>query len=224
MEKIVNTAIPPGDVGFVDDNMYPYKNGQGDAAKCKSMLASAGYQNGVTLPYPYANDSVNSATFPAIQASLQPCGVNLVGKPEPGSTSSSTWATPRSTTRLAPGTWASRAGSLTGGGPNGRTIIDPLFKTRCVVNTNNYGCLSDPALDKPSSRRGRTAVAVGALWARRTTSSCRTPRSCRWRAQNFLATRAAGCRTPGSTAIVFTPNIGTPDITNVWLNPTALAS
>ena len=44
--KIINTAIPPGAAGFQNYNPYPSKNSEGDATKCKALLAQAGYKNG----------------------------------------------------------------------------------------------------------------------------------------------------------------------------------
>ena len=38
--KIINTAIPPGNVGYQNYNLYPDNNGQGDIAKCKAELAA----------------------------------------------------------------------------------------------------------------------------------------------------------------------------------------
>src|SRR5262249_8817375 len=56
--KVLNTAIPPGNTGFQNYNLYPTNNSQGNPAKCKSMLASAGYKHGLTLTYLYSNDSI----------------------------------------------------------------------------------------------------------------------------------------------------------------------
>ena len=83
--QIINTVIPPGNVGYVNYNMYPDNSGQGNVAMCKSDLAKAGYPNGLTLTYLYPNDSSNTRIFTAIQASLANCGITLNGKPEPGS-------------------------------------------------------------------------------------------------------------------------------------------
>lgn len=145
--KVISTAIPPGNVGYQPYNLYPDKNGQGDPAECKSVLASAGYKNGITLTYLYANDSVNSRVFAAIQASLKPCGVNLKGKPEPGSSFFVDLGNAPANNK--PGTWdLAQPGWIPDWfGNNGRTIIAPLFQTRCVLNTNNYGCFSSKALD-----------------------------------------------------------------------------
>src|SRR4029077_11368317 len=72
VSTIINTAIPPGNVGYQNYNLYPDSNRNGDPAKCKSTLAAAGYPKGVSLTYLYANDTVNYRIFAAIQASLKP--------------------------------------------------------------------------------------------------------------------------------------------------------
>jgi len=146
--QIINTAIPPGNVGFQNYNLYPDANGNGDAAKCKSMLAAAGYPHGLSLTYLYPNDSVDTQVFVSIQASLKLCGVNLKGKSEPGS------SLLRRSRQLA----GEQQGGHLGHGP-ARLVprlvrqqrphgpSAPLFQTNCVVNTNNYGCYNNPALD-----------------------------------------------------------------------------
>src|SRR6266700_1503151 len=147
VSKVISTAIPPGNVGYQNYNLYPDNNGNGDTAKCKSTLAAAGYPHGVSLTYLYANDTINSRIFAAIQASLKPCGLNLTGKPEPGSSFFVDLG--NSPVNSRPGTWdVGQPGWIPDWfGNNGRTIIDPLFRTRCVVNTNNYGCFTSKELD-----------------------------------------------------------------------------
>src|ERR1700733_2736680 len=66
--QILNTVIPQGNTGYVNSNMYPDNNGQGNVATCKSDLATAGAPNGVTLTYTYPSDSSNTRIFTAIQA------------------------------------------------------------------------------------------------------------------------------------------------------------
>ena len=36
--KVISTVIPPGNVGYVNYNLYPDNNGQGNVAMCKSDL------------------------------------------------------------------------------------------------------------------------------------------------------------------------------------------
>jgi peptide/nickel transport system substrate-binding protein len=220
VEKVINTAIPPGNVGYVAGNMYPNNNGQGDPAKCKSTLAAAGYPKGVSLTYLYVNDSVNSRIFAAIQASLKPCGVNLVGKPEPGSSFFVDLG--NSPVNNKAGTWdLGQPGWIADWwGPNGRTIMDPLFKTRCVVNTNNYGCLSDPNLDKAIEAAEAAPLSQSApLWAKADNIVMQDAAIVPLAGAELPAYSSARVQNAGATAIVYAPNIGTPDITNVWLDP-----
>jgi len=221
VSKIIYTAIPPGNVGYQNYNDYPDQNGQGDIAMCKADLAKAGFKNGVSLNYLYANDSVNTRIFAAIQASLKPCGVNLVGKPEPGSSFFVDLG--NSPVNNRPGTWdLGQPGWIPDWfGPNGRTIMDPLFRTRCVVNTNNYGCYNSKTLDNliTQAETATSVSAAAALWHQAD--------------QNVMANAvivplgdgqepfysSARVHEAGTSAIVFAPNIGGPDITNVWLNP-----
>ncbi|WP_220183127.1 ABC transporter substrate-binding protein, partial [Sphaerisporangium album] len=45
----LHTAIPPGNIGYQEYDPYPTPNDEGDPAKCRSMLAEAGYPDGLTL-------------------------------------------------------------------------------------------------------------------------------------------------------------------------------
>ena len=146
--QIINTVIPPGNVGFVSNNPYPDNNGNGNVATCKSMLSQAGYPHGVTLTGLYINDSVNTQVFEAIQASLKNCGINLSSKPEPASSYFTDLG--NAPVNNKPGQWdvATSAGWFPDWwGNNGRTIVPPFFQTNCVVNTINYGCYSSSKMD-----------------------------------------------------------------------------
>src|ERR1700722_6372193 len=83
--NVINTVIPPGNVGYVNSTMYQDDNGAGDVTACKDALKAGGHPSGITLNYMYPNDSSNTRVFEAIQASLALCGITLTGKGEPGS-------------------------------------------------------------------------------------------------------------------------------------------
>jgi peptide/nickel transport system substrate-binding protein len=220
-QKIINSAIPPGNVGYVSTNPYPDNNGNGNISKCKALLSQAGYPSGVTLTTMYVNDSVGTRNFEAIQASLKACGINLAGKPTPGS---SYFVTLGNAPSNKPGQWdlATSTGWIPDWyGLNGRTVVPPFFQTSCVINTINYGCYSSPQMDSliKQAEAAPSASQAGALWGQ----------------ANLLALKEAvivpllSYQPPyysskrvwnaGSSAIVWQPNIGGPDITNVWLNP-----
>jgi len=217
--QIINTAIPPGNVGFQNYNLYPSAGSLGDTAKCKAMLASAGYKNGLTATYLYPNDSVNSAVFAAIQASLKPCGVNLTGKAEAGSTFF---------VDLGNAPVNNKAGTFDMGqagwfpdwfGNNGRTVIAPLFQTNCVLNTTNYGCYSSTTLDGLiHNAEGATSLtAAGTDWHAADENVMKNAVLVPLLSQQLLMYSSANVLEAKTTAIVYAPNIGGPDVTNVWL-------
>ncbi|MHB1432328.1 MAG: ABC transporter substrate-binding protein [Streptosporangiaceae bacterium] len=217
--KIINTAIPPGNVGYQNYNLYPSNNSEGDTAKCKSLLASAGYKNGVSLTYLYPNDSVNTAVFQAIQASLRPCGVNLKGKPEAGSTFFVDLG--NAPVNNKPGTWdMGQAGWFPDWfGNNGRTTIAPLFQTNCVLNTTNYGCYSSSKLDNliKQAEAATSLSQAGSLWHQADLNVMQNAVVVPLLSQQLVIFSSSRIANKGSSAIVYQPNVGGPDVTNIWV-------
>jgi peptide/nickel transport system substrate-binding protein len=216
---ILNTAIPPGNVGYQNYNLYPSTNNQGDPSKCKSMLAKAGYKNGLTVSYLYPNDSINKAEFEALAASLKPCGVDLVGKPESGSTFFVDLG--NAPANAKPGVWdMGQAGWFPDWfGNNGRTVISPLFQTNCVLNTSNYGCYSSSKLDSliKQAEASTSASQTANLWGQADRNVMSNAVVVPLLSQQLLMYSSANVQQAGTSAIVYHPNVGGPDITNVWL-------
>jgi peptide/nickel transport system substrate-binding protein len=219
--KIINTVIPPGNSGYVNSSLYPSTSSAGNIATCKSLLARAGYPHGVTLTALYINDSVNTQLFVAVQASLRACGVNLAGKPEPGSSYFVDLG--NSPVNNKPGQWdVGFPGWIPDWfGVNGRTIIPPFFQTDCVVNTINYGCYSTPAMDSliKEAEAATTASAAASLWHQADLLAMKDAvivPLLNQLAPYYSSTRVHNA---GSSAVVYAPNIGDPDITNLWLSP-----
>jgi peptide/nickel transport system substrate-binding protein len=72
-------VLPQDIVGSKNIDLYP-----NDEAKAKSMLAAAGFPNGVTLKFLYRNASEGSSkTFQTIQQDLSKIGIKVVGVPSP---------------------------------------------------------------------------------------------------------------------------------------------
>jgi len=216
---IINTAIPPGNVGYQDYNIYPTTNNQGSASKCKSLLAKAGYKKGLSVTYLYPNDSINKAEFEAIQASLRSCGVSLNGKPETGSTFFVDLG--NAPANAKPGAWdmAQPGWFPDWYGDNGRTIIGPLFETNCVLNTTNYGCYSNPQLDGliKQAESAASASQAGNLWHQADNNVMSNAVIVPLISQQLLMYSSANVEQAGTSAVVYQPNIGGPDMTNVWL-------
>jgi peptide/nickel transport system substrate-binding protein len=221
VSKIIYTAIPPGNVGYQPYNLYPDNDGAGDTTKCHADLVKAGYKNGVSLTYLYPNYSSNARIFAAIQASLKLCGINLQGKPESGGNFYVDLG--NSPVNNKPGTWdLGQTGWIADWfGNNGRTIIQPLFNNGCAFNTTNYGCYHSATLNilisKAEAATNLTQVAM--FWHQADVNVMR----------NAVIVPLVDGQAPfysskrvhnkGSSAIIYAPNIGGPDITNVWLNP-----
>ncbi len=222
---IINTVIPPGNVGYVNSNLYPDSNGQGNVAMCKSDLAKAGYPNGVTLTYMYPNDSSDTRIFTAIQASLANCGITLTGKPEPGSSFF---------TDLGNAPENNKAGQWDMGQPgwfpdwwgnNGRTIVQALFQgPNCVINTVNYGCYNNATVNSliTTAETATSPSATATAWQQADHQIMSDAAIVPIMSQNFpmySSKRVRGTTSSGTTypSALFAPNIGAPDVTNIWL-------
>ena len=222
VSQIINTAIPPGNTGYVNYNLYPDNNGNGDTAKCKSTLAAAGYPHGLTLTYLYQNDSINTQAFVSIQASLKSCGITLKGKGEPGSSFYVDLG--NSPENAKPGTWdLGQAGWIPDWfGNNGRTVISPLFETNCVINTTNYGCYNSTALDNliKQAEAATSLSAAGAIWHKADENVMKNAVFVPLLNQLLPYYSSKRVQNAGSSSVVYGPNYG-PDITNMWLNPSS---
>jgi peptide/nickel transport system substrate-binding protein len=140
----ITTAIPPGNIGYVDYNLYPTPGNNGDPAKCKSMLTAAGFPNGITLTDAYRNAGNHPAVFQSVQADLKACGITVVGSPQQQGNYYAYLENPANTKA---GKWdISEPGWVPDWfGNNGRTTMQPLFQTPCVNPTTNYGCYTSTA-------------------------------------------------------------------------------
>src|SRR5208282_916370 len=219
--QILNTVIPPGNVGYVNYNLYPDSSGQGNVAMCKSDLAKAGYPNGVTLTYIYPNDSTQTRIFTAIQASLATCGITLSGKPEPLSTMFVDLG--NSPENNKPGQWdMGQPGWIPDWfGNNGRTIVQALFQgPYCVINTVNYGCYDNSTVNSliTKAEAASSLSAAGNYWHQadmQIMSDAAIVPIMDLGFPMYSSARVRGIGSNGATSptVLFAPNIGAPDIT-----------
>ena len=225
VSKLLNGAIPPGNDGFLTTNPYPDNNGTGDETACKNALSKAGYPNGVSLTYMYANDSVNVRLFESIQASLAGCGIKLTGKAVPGSSFFVDLGNAPENNKA--GTWdmAQAAWIPDWFGNNGRSVIQALFQgPNCVVNTVNYGCYDSPAVNSLITKAEGASSEAGATadWTAANTQIMKDAVIVPFFSQTFpliASKKVRGVLPDGSSypTALFSPLIGDPDLANVWL-------
>ncbi len=90
-----------------------------------------------------------------------------------------------------------------------------------MVNTNNYGCYSSMALDSliTKAEAATSLSAAAALWHQADVNVMQNAVIVPLGDGQAPFYSSARVQNAGSTAIVYAPNIGGPDITNIWLNP-----
>ncbi len=225
VSTLLNGAIPPGNDGFLTSNPYPDNNGTGDETACKNALTKAGYPNGITITYMYANDSVNVRLFEAIQASLSGCGIKLTGKAVPGSSFFVDLGNAPENNKA--GTWdmAQAAWIPDWFGNNGRSVIQALFQgPNCVVNTVNYGCYNSPTVNSLITKaEAATSESESASdWTQANQQIMKDAVIVPFFSQTFpliASKRVRGVLPDGSSypTALFSPTIGDPDLANVWI-------
>lgn len=141
-------VIPPGNVGYQQFDLYATAQSKGDPARCKSMLATAGYPNGFTIKDVYRNAGNHPAVAQDIQADLKACGITDKLIPvNQGDYYGKYLNSPSAAQR---GVWdISEPGWVPDWyGNNGRAIIEPLFDGRNYgPNSVDYGDYDNPAVN-----------------------------------------------------------------------------
>ena len=144
--QVLNQVIAPGAEGYQQFNPYPSANNQGDPAKCKSMLASAGVSN-LTFKDFYRDNGKHPAIFQEVQADFAKCGVTVVGTPISTGYYGSKGIGGDSATRSA---WdITEPGWVPDwfGPNNGRAIAPDILNGALSYPGSDWGGFDDPAAD-----------------------------------------------------------------------------
>jgi ABC-type transport system substrate-binding protein len=88
-----------------------------------------------------------------------------------------------------------------------------------VLNTTNYGCYSNAALDSLIKQAESTTSAsqAGGLWAKADHTVISDAVIVPLLSQQLLMYSSANVQQADTSAVVYQPNLGGPDLTNVWL-------
>jgi peptide/nickel transport system substrate-binding protein len=220
LARIVNSALPPGNFGSGNSNLYRTKGGRGSPSRCSADLARAGYRRGLKLRFLYLDDHLNTAVFQAVQASLSQCGITLVGMPKPPSSYFTILFDAPANNQ--PGTWDLAAPGWISDwfGNNGRSILAPLFIGPCALNSNDYGCYHSAAVNTSVTRAeaAPSQAAAATFWRLANDQIMKDAAIVPMLSQQAPIFASGRIRENGLRGgVVFLPNIGGPDVTNIWL-------
>jgi peptide/nickel transport system substrate-binding protein len=205
-------VLPSNILGSADVDLYPY-----DTAKAKTMLASAGYPNGLTLKFLYRNASEGSSkAFQTIQQDLSKIGVKVQGVASPNSDFYTKYLQVPSVAKR--GVWDL---SLAGWGAdwygNGAlSFFNPLFsgKPSFPPQGSNFGLYDSPAANALISKAASapTESEAATLWAQ-------ADRQVMQDAAFYPITSPLNANYHASQVhgAVYVPAIQNFDPTNVWL-------
>ncbi len=218
--QIQNSVIPAGNLGSGTRDPYRTAANRGSTAKCRAELAKAGFRHGLTLTDIYPNDDQDARVASAIAESLRKCGITVRKRPEPGQSYYGILANTRRSSQ--PGTFdlAQVSWYPDWFDDNGRSIVVPLFQTHCLPGTYNYGCYSSSFVDRKiaSAEAAPTAGLAAVFWteaAQRILDDAAMVPLIDYQGP-ILASGNVG-EAGVAHGVVWLPNLGGPDITNVWL-------
>lgn len=147
----LNQVLGPGAEGYAPFDDYPTHDDEGDPRTCKTMLAAAGYKNGISLTYLYMSDLIiANQEFEDVKSDFLKCGVILKPKPIKGADFFGPLGLGETVDLLKSGTW-----DLTDNGwipdwigqSNGRAILPDLFDGRENFPGIDAGDYDNPVVD-----------------------------------------------------------------------------
>jgi ABC-type transport system substrate-binding protein len=213
----LDQAIPPGNVGYQQFDLYPTANHRGDPATCEQRLAAAGYPNGLTLTDVYRNAGNHPAVAQSIQADLKKCGITVKLVPSTqGDYYSRYLESPDAAQR---GVWdISEPGWVPDWyGNNGRAIIEPLFDGRTYgPDSVDYGDYDNPAVNAliDQALGASDETTAGRLWHQADVLIMQDAAIVPLQTQQTAIFHSG--RVQSATFLPFSQNY---DVTQLWLNP-----
>jgi ABC-type transport system substrate-binding protein len=169
LNQPLNQVLAPGAQGYQQFNDYPTPNNQGDPAKCKSLLAAAGYPNGLTLKDYYRDNGNHPAVYQEVLSDFAKCGVTVKGTPISTGYYGSSGIGVTAPDDLKKGNWDITEPGWNPdwyGPTNARSIIPPLFDGALSFPGSDWGGYDNPAVDTliDSALSANSASQASDLW------------------------------------------------------------
>ncbi|MEN3309343.1 MAG: peptide/nickel transport system substrate-binding protein [Micromonosporaceae bacterium] len=142
-----HNAIPPCNDGHRDFNLYPTPGDRGDPDTARRLLAEAGYPDGLTLVAAHRDVDANPEVARSYAADLARCGITVRFR---AFGHAGYYPFLQDPANARAGRWDISAPSWTPDwyGNNGRAYLQPMFQTNGARGTSNYGCYSNPDVDR----------------------------------------------------------------------------
>lgn len=212
----LHSVIAPGNIGYSNYNLYPTPGDKGDANKCKSLLAEAGYKNGLTLKDGYRNAGNHINIAQSIAQDLKACGITVKLTPV---RQDDYYGTFLNDPKIAEaGKWdISEPGWIPDWfGNNGRSVLQPTLSDKAFPPAgSNFGFYDSKKFQSLMHKAltAKDASEADKLWSQADKQAMKDAAVVPFMDQKTPLYHSA--RTHNA---IFNPRIQLFDITNVWLS------
>ena len=209
-----NQVILPGNVGYIKNfNPYPNNGGNGDPAKSKSLLAKAGYKNGLPIKLLYSTTDPGPRVAQALQASLNAGGFKVKLVPATQADFYGKYLLNISTAKrdvwdIAPPGWIPDWF-----GNNGRSVLQPLFSSP-ANGSSDYGDYNSPVFNSYMNKAltAKSQEEAAAWWQKASRQMMKDAATVPVEIQKYTAYHSS--RVQGCLFFFWDLNC---DPTNIWL-------